>query len=186
MSDWLDHFAEAFVKQSNARTTVMGSRAEKAGMGSAMARSSGPKGIAPTPKPVRNPQTRATPRAPRAQAPSVSSAVTLPKSFPAPKPPQLKVSSVAALKAAVKPVAAAFFRGVKGIPGAAWRVTPKSVKVLGGAGLGGVGAYKAGKGLYGHFSEESRQRQARHPARVRQQQLSNTFRYGSGTAGPSF
>jgi hypothetical protein len=182
MSDWLDHFAEAFVKQSNARTTVMGSRAEKAGMGSAMARSSGPTGIAPTPKPVRNPQTRATTTAPKAQPPSISSAVTLPKSFPAPKPPQLKVS----FAAAAKPVMAAFFRGVRGIPGAAWRVTPKSVKVLGGAGLGGVGAYKAGKGLYGHFSEESQQRQARQPARVRQQQLSNTFRYGSGTASSSF
>jgi hypothetical protein len=179
MSDWLDHFAEAFVKQSNPRAEGFAAAPEKSGIGSAISRSSGPKGIAPTPKPVRNPQTRATPRAPKAQPPSFPTSVDLPKSFSTPAPPKIVLNSA-------KPVVAAFFKGVRAIPSAAWRFTPKGVKTVGAVGLGGVGAYKVGKGLYGHFSEEEERRFAQHPSLERQRRLANTYRYGSGTAQSSF
>lgn len=180
MSDWLDHFADSFVKQSAARTTVMGAQTSKSGFGSNISRSSGPNGIAPSPRPVRNPQMRATPKAPKPIAPSISSSVSLPKSFPSPKPPNIKVSFVGALRAAARPVASAFFKGVRRAPVAAWRMTPTSVKTLGLGGLGAYGAIKGGTKAHQHFYNVKRERREQNPALVRQRQLASTYRYGSG------
>jgi hypothetical protein len=169
MGDWLDNAALSFVKESAARTTVMGTKAQKSGFGSSMSRMGSPRGIAPTPRPVRNPQTRATPAPPKPTPPRVASAVTLPRSMNVPAPPKLVTSSVAQ----------AFFKGVMGTPKFLWRATPGTAKAGVGLGLAGFGTYKAGKGLAGHFRGVQAARRANLPQVRRQQQLYDTLRYGA-------
>lgn len=172
MSDWLDTAALEFVKQSAARTTVMGSQPQKSGFGSTMSRMGSPGGIAPSPRPVRNPQTRATPKPPSPMMPRTGKAVTLPRSMPMPAPPKLKTSSVAS----------AFFRGVKGLPGFLFRATPTPVKVVGGLSLAGAGAGVAGSKVVRHTRGVQADRLAKLPSVRQKQELYDTFRYGAPRA----
>lgn len=169
MSDWLDTAALEFVKQSATRTTVMGSQPQKSGFGSTMSRMGSPGGIAPSSRPVRNPQTRATPKPPSPAMPRVDKAVTLPKSMPMPAPPKLVTSSVAS----------AFFRGVKGVPRFLFKATPAPVKVVGGLGLAGAGTYVAGSKALEHVQGAQADRLANLPSARQKRELYNTFRYGA-------
>lgn len=169
MSDWLDTAALEFVKQSAARTTVMGSQPQKSGFGSTMSRMGSPGGIAPTSRPVRNPQTRATPKPPSPMMPRIGKAVTLPRSMSVPAPPKLKTSSVAS----------AFAQGLRGIPRFLSRTIPTPVKVVGGLGLAGAGAGVAGSQALKHVRGVQAGRLAKLPSARRKQELYNTFRYGA-------
>lgn len=173
MSDWLDTAALEFVKQSTRaptpRTQGMNMRPERSGFGSNMSRMGNPSGIAPTSRPVRNPQTRATPRPPSPATPRIGKPVALPKSMPVPAPGRLVTSSVAG----------AFFRGVKNFPRAVFHATPMPVKVVGGLGLAGTAAYGVGAKVIPHIQGVQQDRLAATPARRQRQELYNTFRYGA-------